>query len=165
LKGGGKMKKFMILLLCLIFISGASALVYDESGDEDVMIVNADILASTIGIDVPNNVEFGEITKGYISDRQDLDIKNTGTTDITVIPTLDESYDGGIFDYISFQKTLSEDLKKIGSFEFEIEKPNQIGGTKTQGIYMYLDLEEFNGEISSDLPGHNTNVTFWAIPA
>jgi hypothetical protein len=165
MKGGVKMKKLMTLVLCIVFISGVSALVYDESGDDDVMKVEADVLASTVGIDVPNNVEFGDITKGYISDRQDLAVKNTGTTDITVIPELDENYSGDIFEYLSFQKTLSEDLKKIGSFEFEIEKPSDIGGTRTQGIYMYLDLTEFKGDISTDLPGHNTNVTFWAIPA
>ncbi len=159
------MKKLIVLLMCLIFISSAPALVYDESGDEDVMIVEADVLATTIGIDVPNNVEIGEITKGYISDRQDLDIENTGTTDIIVIPALDEGYDGEIFEYLSFQKTLSDDLTKIGSFEFEIERPNIIGGTRTERIYMYLDLEEFEEDISADLPGHNTNVTFWAIPA
>lgn len=158
------MKKLMILLLCLILVNSASALVYDESEDDDVMLVDADVLASTVGIDVPSTVEFGEIAKGYMSDRQDLDIENTGTTDITVIPALDENYSDEIFEYLSFQKTLSEDLAKIGSFEFEIERPNSVGGTKTQGIYMYLDLTEFDGDISTDLIGHSTNVTFWAIP-
>jgi hypothetical protein len=161
---GVKMKKLVVLSLCLILIGSASAIVYNEAESEDVMIVEADILASSVGIDVPDNVEFGDIAKGYISDRQDIDIKNTGTTDISVIPLLDENYNEGIFDYISFQKTLSDDFKRIGSFEVEIEKPASIGGTKIQGIYMYLDFTEFEGEIASDLMGHNTNITFWAIP-
>ncbi len=160
------MKKLVILSLCLILISGASALVYDGAEDDDIMTVEADVFASIVGIDVPSNVEFGEIAKGYRSERQDLDIENTGTTDISVIPALDEDYNENIFDYISFSETAADDgLTKIGSFEFEIEKPNTIGGTREERIYMYLDLEEFEGEISSDLPEHNTNVTFWAIPA
>ncbi|MCW8965378.1 MAG: hypothetical protein OQK82_01625, partial [Candidatus Pacearchaeota archaeon] len=92
------------------------------------------------------------------------DVENTGTSDIIVIPTLEETYEETIFEYISFQKTLSEDLQRIGSFEFEIEKPNTVGGTKEEGIYMYLDLTEFEGDISEDLIDHSTNVTFWAIP-
>jgi hypothetical protein len=159
------MRKLMTLLLCVILISCASALVYDDSKADDVMVVKADVLASTVGIDVPSNVELGEIAKGYMSERQDIDVKNTGTTDIVVIPSLDEGYNQSIFGYLSFQKTLSEDLKKIGSFEFDIEKPNSVGSTRTEGIYMYLDLTDFEGEISDDLIGHSTNVTFWAIPA
>lgn len=160
------MKKLVILSLCLILISSVTAIVYDEAEDEDIMIVQADVLASSVGIDVPDSVEFGDIAKGYKSDRQDLDIENTGTTDISVIPLLDENYGDEIFEYISFSETAADDgLTKIGSFQFSIEKPNNIGGTKEERIYMYLDLEEFEGEISSDLPGHNTNVTFWAIPA
>lgn len=159
------MKKLITLMLCLVLVGGVSALVYDDSKADDVMVVEADVLETTTGIDVPSSVEFGEITKGYISDQQDVNIENTGTTDITVIPELDEGYTGEIFEYISFKRVLADDLTKIGSFEFEIEKPSNIGGTRTQGIYMYLDLTEFEDDISSDLMEHNTNVTFWAIPA
>jgi hypothetical protein len=161
---GVKMKKLVVLSLCLILIGSASAIVYNEAESEDVMIVEADVLVSSVGIDVPDNVEFGEIAKGYISDRQDLDIKNTGTTDISVIPLLDESYSEGIFDYITLSELATGDPIKIGSFEFEIEKPSSIGGTKTQRVYMYLDLTEFEDEITENIPGHNTNITFWAIP-
>lgn len=162
------MKKLICLSLCLALIGSVSAIVYDETDENDIMIVQADILKSEVGISVPDNVVIGEIAKGYISDRQDIDIKNTGTTDISVIPLL-EGVDGNnsesIFGYLSFQKTLSDDLKKIGYFEMDIEKPAVVGGTRNEGIYMYLDLTEYDGEISSSLIGHKTNVTFWAVPS
>ena len=162
------MKKLICLSLCLVLIGSISAIVYDESDENDVMIVQADILKSEVGIKVPDNVVIGEIAKGYISDRQDIDIENTGTTDISVIPLIEDTQENqteSIFDYLSFQETLSSDMIKIGSFEMEIEKPSNVGGTRTEGIYMYLDLTEYDGEISESLIGHKSNVTFWAIPS
>lgn len=159
------MKKLVILSLCLVLIGSMNALVYDGAEDEDVMSIQADILETTVGINVPSNAEFGEVTKGYVSERQDIDIENTGTTDINVIPVLNGNYSGEYFNYIFFQETLSSELQAIGSFELEIEKPNSIGGTRTEDIYMYLDLTEFEEDIPNDVIGHNANITFWAIPA
>ncbi|MCW8965986.1 MAG: hypothetical protein OQK82_04755, partial [Candidatus Pacearchaeota archaeon] len=73
------------MTLCFLLIGSVSALVYDEAEDDDVMVAQADVLKSTVGISVPDTVEFGEIAKGYISERQDLDVENTGTSDISVI--------------------------------------------------------------------------------
>ncbi|HLD54999.1 MAG TPA: hypothetical protein VJB35_01940 [Candidatus Nanoarchaeia archaeon] len=159
------MKNLIILsLLCFIIIGNLNALTNENAQGSDSMNIKADILKSSVSINVPDNITFEQITKGYLSERKDLNIENTGTTDINVIPLLEENYTEGIFDHISFKKTLSANLTRIGNFEFEIKKPTTMGGIKTEGIYMHLDLTGFEGEIQNDLIGHNTNIIFWAIP-
>lgn len=163
LKGGRKMKNkifiFMILGMFIFSIAFSSAL----GNTNDNMTVKATILQSEISISVPNEILFQDITAGYLSERKDLDIDNTGTVDIEVTPQL-PNYTGNIFDKLAFHEVLSDPLTQIEFFSFEIEKPSTVGGTRTAGIYMYLDLENYNEDIESEMLDHEAEVVFWAVP-
>lgn len=131
------------------------------SEDDDSMEVTVNVIETSVGISVPEKVYFQDITKGYISERHDLKISNTGTTDIVVTPLMEENYTGKIFDNIVFQKVLSDDYTKIKYFDFDVERPTTVGGTNTDNIYMYLDLVDFEDDTTNE-PDHTGNVIFWA---
>jgi len=151
--------KRLFLLVCLsfAFLSFISAV-----ETTDLMVVTADVVGDVIGIEVTNEVDFGEISKGSISSRQDINITNTGTINIKVTPEISEDYSGEIFNHLSFQRVLSDPKKKIGNFSIDIDKPSSSGGVRTQKVYMYLDLTEYSGDIVGDLEDHQTEVVFWA---
>ncbi|MBT4376108.1 hypothetical protein HOD29_01920 [archaeon] len=157
------MNKKLLSVFMFGFILLATGFVSAEDVN-DTMVVKTNVLKSVVSISVPEEVIFQDIAKGYVSERNDLDIKNTGTVDISVTPELATNYSSDIFDYISFQEVLADPLTKIRYFDFEILKPTVIGGERSQGIYMYLDLEEYAGEITEDMMDHQTEVIFWAVP-
>jgi len=157
-----KKKLLMIVTMSFILLALGHANALDSASDN--MVVTANILQSEISISVPDQVTFQDITAGYLSERIDLSIANTGTVDVSITPELGELYVDDIFQYLSFQQVLSDPLTKIRYFDFEIEKPSSVGGTRNQNIYMYLDLEEYSEEISADMPDHEAEVIFWAIP-
>ena len=157
-----KMKKVFGFLLCLsmlfLFCGFVSA---DEDGN---MTVKVNVLESEIGISVPNEIIIGDIAKGYISERKDLVIENTGTTDIDITLDLEESYTGTIFQNLVFQRVLADDPVRLRYFDFEIEKPDEVGDTESETIYMYLDLQDYEGDIDDDMMDHSTTVIFTAMP-
>ena len=152
------MKK-IFLFVCLSF---ALLSLIQAIQTSDSMTVSTDVVGDRIGIEVTNSVDFGEISKGAISSRQDINITNTGTVNIEVTPELSENYTGDIFDYLSFQRVLSDPKKKIGNFSVSIDKPGEAGGTRTQKVYMYLDLTEYSGSIEENIENHQAEVIFWA---
>lgn len=150
---------FIILGVFIFSMSFSSAL----ENTNDNMTVKTNVLQSEIEISVPSEILFQDITSGYLSERKDLDIDNTGTVDIEVTPQL-PNYTGEIFDKLSFQEVLSDPLTQIEFFSFEIERPSTVGGTRSKNIYMYLDLENYNEDIESDMLDHEAEVVFWAVP-
>ena len=156
------MKKNIVTLALLSFIFLMPGFVSSVDDSSDVMSVEVDIFESTVGISVPERVDFGDIAKGYISERQDVDLTNTGTTDIVVTPELTDGTED-IFSYLHFRRILEDPLTRIGFFEVEIERPASIGGERDQNVYMYLDLTNYIGEITEGETDHESEVTFWAM--
>jgi hypothetical protein len=155
------MKNVLIFLIgslfFLLFINFVSA-----ETNAGSMVVSTDVQSETISIDVNSSIDFGTIAKGYNSTRQTIKITNKGNVGINVVPRLDSSYNGGIFNYLYFQRILSDPLKQIGNFSISIDKPNTLGGTENETMYIWLNLENYIGNINSAMNDHNTNVIFWA---
>lgn len=158
MKGGDKMKKIFLFAVLSFAILGLVQAI--ETSDS--MTVSTDIVGDQIGVQVTESVDFGSISKGTISPRQDINITNTGTVNIEVTPELSENYTGDIFDYLSFQRVLSDPKKMVGNFSVTIDKPSEAGGIRTQKVYMYLDLTEYPGNIEGDIQDHQAEVIFWA---
>jgi len=154
------MKKLFLLALLGIALFGTL-----QADSSATMLVSADIVGDVIGIEVTEAVDFGELSRGSISDRRDINVTNMGTVNIVVTPELNEEYSGGIFDYLSFQRVLADPKKKIGNFSISIDKPSSTSGSRTQKLYMYLDLTEYPGAIEGTLEDHQAEVIFWATPA
>ena len=147
----------LALCLCLCF-----ALVSAESSSNETMKVKVDVIKSTIGISVPSLIEYGNIAAGYLSDRKDIDIVNIGNVNVRVTPELN-NYSDDIFTHLVFKEVLDDPFTQIGDYYIDIERPSVVGETRTEGIYMYLDLTNYNTEISQDMDNHEANVTFWAV--
>jgi len=145
---------FAIMMLSVGFASAETA--------SDTLIVKANVLPEVVSLTVPAEMVFQDIAPGYLSDKQGLDVTNTGTVDISVSAELSETYTGDIFTNIGFRKVLSDDLTNIRYFDFDIMKPAIVGGERTEGIYMYLDLVDYDGSTSED--NHNAEVIFTAVP-
>ena len=89
---------------------------------------------------------------------------NIGTVDVEVSAEVAPEYNGTIFQHLAFRDILDDPLTNIEYFSFEILKPTSVGGIRTEKIYMYLDLENFPGEVTDDLLGHEADVVFYAVP-
>jgi hypothetical protein len=151
-------KVFLSLMLCLcFFLAFASA-----SSSNETMKVKVDVIKSTIGISVPSLIEYGNIAAGYLSDRKDIDIINLGNVDVRVTPEL-ENYSENIFTNLVFKNVLDDPFTQIGDYYIDIERPTVVGETRTESVYMYLDLTSYEEEISQDMDNHEANVTFWAV--
>lgn len=156
------MKKLMLNLFVIGLFFAPIGLGSAVDNSSDIMTVEVNIFESSVGISVPDKVVFGDITKGYLSERQEVKLTNTGTTNIVVAPELVNDSEE-IFRYLSFKRVLDAPLTKIGFFEIEIEKPSVVGETRDQNVYMYLDLTDYLGEIEEDVIGHESEVIFWAM--
>ncbi len=153
-----KIKNIGLIMIGILFCSNFIL----AANENPVMHVSADILESTIGITIPNSIEIGSIASGYLSNRTDLDIKNIGTVDVVVSPEVvfDEANTGAyeIFTNLAFKNILSDTLKTIGEYSLTISKPSEVGGTRTERVYMYLDLINYSGNVQSF---QEADVIFW----
>lgn len=151
------------LMLGVMLLASMTGIV--SAAESDDMVVRVNVLETEVSISVPDQVSFGSIAPGYLSDRQDIDVTNEGTVDVSVSAELDESYTEDIFENLAFRRILDDPLTNIDFFEVEIEKPSTVGGERSQNVYMYLDLSDYDEEITSDMMDHTTTVIFTAVPA
>ena len=152
-------------LLGIIFVFGIFLFAgFVGASDSDEMLVKVNVLETEVSISVPEEVVFGDIAQGYLSERQEIEINNLGTVDVDVSMDLDESYTGSIFQNIAFRKVLADPLIYIRYFNFEILKPEMVGGERGEEVYMYLDLTEYEEEITTTMIDHEATVVFTAVP-
>ncbi|MBT4257879.1 hypothetical protein HOD88_01700 [archaeon] len=156
------MRKLTLTLLAFGFVFVFMGFATAADNSSDVMTVEANIFESSVGINVPDRIAFGDIAKGYISERQSADISNTGTTDILITPELANSSEE-IFSYLSFREILDDPLTRVGFFDFEILRPATIGVAREENLYLYLDLTNYIGEIEEEQMNHEAEVIFWAM--
>lgn len=155
--------KSKILFLAFSFVLFSSLLLVSaEESDSETMKVRVNFLKPTVGISVPNLVIYGDIAPGYLSERRDLEIENSGNVDVRITPELD-NYEGDIFTSLVFKNILDAPFTRIGDYFIDISRPSDVGGIRTEKIYMYLDLTSFSGNVSEEKLGHEANVTFFAL--
>lgn len=143
---------FVIMLLSAGFVSASAS---------DTMQVKTNVLEEEISITVPDSVVFQDIAPGYLSEKQDIEITNDGTVDASISVSLD-AYEGDIFTNIGFKRILADTLVNLRYFDFEVMKPSVVGEDRSENIYMYLDLTEYNGNTAE--ADHSANVVFTAVP-
>ena len=148
------------ICIAVLLFSASNVLAIEGSASESTK-VRVDVVESSIGISVPDLIVFEDISSGYITERQDLDINNIGTVDISVTPML-ENDTTDVFTNLAFRNVLADDLLKIGDFSVDILKATTVGSVRTERIYMYLDLTEVSNIIIGD--DIEADVVFWAVP-
>ncbi len=147
------------LIFGVLLFVGVAGFVNADSSDD--MVVRVNVLESEISISVPDQVSFGNIAAGYVSERQDVDVINDGTVDVSISAELEE--DDDIFQNLAFRDILEDPLTSIDFFEIEVLKPNNVGEERDERIYMYLDLSDYDEEVT-EMMGHNATVIFTAVP-
>jgi hypothetical protein len=145
---------FFLTVMSIFLVSFTTA----ESAS---MTVRANILADTISIEVPDSIFLGNVTSGFSTDYQKVDINNTGTTNVRITPRLENSSEE-IFNYTYFARRTTEDFVKIGDFSLNISKPSSLGGKRSDYCYIKLDLTNYGSRINQNLLDYRTNVIFWA---
>lgn len=153
---------FAVLLVVGITFSLFIGLVVGASSSESMDFI-VDVRASKTSIEISDRVYFGNISKGYVSDKVRIDINNTGDVAVKVTPQLVNSSED-IFSNLYFARRTTEPYYKIGSFNLNISQPSSIGGITEEYFYAKLDLSNFQGAISSDRLGHKAEVVFYALP-
>ena len=153
-------RNLFFIAMGLLVLGGAFV-----SANSDEMVLTVDVLATEVGIDVPDRLPFPDIASGYISEAQGFDLVNTGTTNIRVIPSLDESYNGTIFQNLMFDTVKTNpQMVDIDVFDVEVLRPTEAGGTRDQQMYAWLDLTEYTDSIDETLEKHETTLIFTAMP-
>jgi len=156
LLGRTSMICFFALFLILSFTSA-------QETEAAKMKVEVNIFAPVIKISVPESVFLGNITKGYSTDRVRIDVNNSGTTGVILIPRLAEG-SNSIFRNLLLARRTTEKFVQIGDFNMSISKPSSFGKTESDYFYIKLDLSDYEGEIRNDKIGEKADVIFWAIP-
>jgi len=152
-------RKILGLMIFVIFVFGLSFSIVSAEASETIT-VKANVLESVVSISVPDQILFPDVAPGYLSERADIEVINTGTIDVSISTELPINY-SGIFENLVFQNTLSDPMVNINFFDFDLLKPSIAGGTRADDVYMYLDLQEYEGAESGYL---TTEVTFVAVP-
>ena len=127
------------------------------------MTVEANILAPVVSIQVPEYVFFGNLTKGFSSDRIRVDINNTGNTAVTVTPQLSDPQDK-IFQQLQFARRTTEDYQSVSNFSIFLARPSAPGKIADEYFYMKLDLTDYEEDIRNDRIGQKSTVIFVAVP-
>ncbi|MDP1729407.1 MAG: hypothetical protein Q8L27_04350, partial [archaeon] len=136
-----------------------SAFAFSISGES--MTAEANIFADSISIEVPDYIFLGNISKGFANEKVKLYINNTGTTNVTITPKLEDSSEK-IFNYTYFARRADDVFVQIGKFSLNIPKPSTFGGKRDEYCYIRLDLTNYPYSISNDVPAHKSNIIFWA---
>ena len=100
-----------MLFVIIIIILSMLPFVIGGNSDREDLIVEANVFAPVVKIEVPNYVFLGNVTKGFSSDRVRIDINNTGTTAVSVTPELEDSNEN-IFKYLTFARRTTEQFVK-----------------------------------------------------
>lgn len=144
----------IILALIIVF-----SFVYAANS---TIIIEANILADPeneepeIGIEVPDHVFLGDVSKGGSTSYTRIQVNKTGSSKVNIRPELAEG-DSDIFENLYFRE-LSGSAKKIGEFNMNIS-----GSSKNMEVK--LDLSDFEGEIESDLIGEEVEIIIIAVAA
>ncbi|MEK6915802.1 MAG: hypothetical protein AABW89_04655 [Nanoarchaeota archaeon] len=166
------MKK--ILYLVLAFLLVFLMLFYLSSALTDTMTVETNIFAnsngsgnSTIRVEVPDYLFFGNISNFGLSEELRVYVNNTGNVDIIVTPDLINRSET-IFSNLYLRKFLTSNgtavnFTRIGNFSFNINRPASGRTFNDEYFYIRLDLRNNTLNITNNIIGHRTNVKFFAV--
>ncbi|MFA5723395.1 MAG: hypothetical protein WC979_04000 [Candidatus Pacearchaeota archaeon] len=162
-----------LIILGATFYFGLNNVSAEETNlsSNDTMVVEVDLVGFTsfVGIQVPNQVSLGNLSKSSMKTKEiKVDINNTGNVDVIITPILKEN-SNEIFNYLyfRFQKTVGNitiQPEKIGNWSIGIEKPTGDDEYKKGSFYMQLDLNKYDNKIREDMLNQKAEIIFYAMP-
>ncbi len=163
---------FMFILIFLILFSN-SYVINAASESNGTMVVEVNLLGfgnvsetPDVSIEVPDYIFLGNITKDnpVSNESNKVYINNSGKVNVTITPQLADSEEE-IFKWLFFKRIIEDPWQKIGNYSLNIDKPAAGNRVRSKYCYMKLDLTDFNGNITEDVIGHQTNIIFYAMAA
>ncbi len=155
------MNKYLTAFMAGMFLLSFGQVSAEES-DSANMTVMVDIFKTKVGISVPDKIHLGTIAKGYASETKTVEVENIGTTDISLTPELFNDTDE-LFSFLNFKRIQADPFTRIGFFDLLIERPTIVGDTRSENLYMELDLTNYQGDIDTDSLDQESVILFTAM--
>jgi hypothetical protein len=156
-------KKGTLLIFTIFLLSFSYAATFERT--PQVLTAQTEIVEPYMQIKLQGTtLNFGEIASGYETKYAKVNISNTGTMDVIVRPEIDNLLDP-IFQNLYFtHRSPSTDFnyKRIGEFDFRLNKSEEYGEENEDYFYAKLDLRSYSGSAQGAL---QTDITFWIMPA
>lgn len=143
---------FLILSLFVFIFASAENKVTDTTTFEVNVI--AEDLKPEIGIEVPDYVFLGNVSKGQ-SVLTEISVNNTGRLKVNIKPELVSN--DKIFKNLYFRES-STSYKKIDDFNMNIT-------ASSKKLYIKLDLSNYTEDINENIIGHKADIRFIAVAA
>ncbi|MBS3092583.1 hypothetical protein J4466_04150 [Candidatus Pacearchaeota archaeon] len=152
-------RKVILFFLSLLFIVLLIFLVKAN----DVLTVKTDIIGPRVSIQVPNEIDLGNISNGDTPPWMNFTINNTGNVKVRITSELINS-DHEVFNYIEFDTT-TEAIRRVDNFTTTINKPS-LDEITSKNISVRINLEDYNGTaITEDIPNAQAQIRFLAMDA
>jgi hypothetical protein len=145
-----------------IFLIIAMLLISPAGNAGNILTLESNILKSTASVSVPDKIVIGDVAKGYSVRSDKVYINNTGNIDISVTPQLVNTTEI-FYNYLYFSTTATSGFKSFGNFSFNITKPDDLGNSSTDYIYIKLDLTNYAGNITQDYISYQKSIRFVAM--
>lgn len=146
----------LVCLACLSFVSASNATL-------EVSVNYIPPEPDRISVEVPDSLDFGNVSAGEESDVFDVYINNTGNVDITVTPVLDDGSEE-IFKNLAFRRTQNDDFADVGDFSVNISAPSSGDDVKSQRTYAMLDLTNYSEDLGNEtFASYSSDVIYWAV--
>lgn len=156
------MKKIVNFIFVFAFVFSLVGLASANTAEST--LVQVSVTPAEISFSVPEEIDFGELTQGYLSGEIEFQVHNTGETDIRVEVGLDPEYsETGIFRNLKFRKDGTVTARTLSSFYLTIDKPDVLGESVSQKAFMWLDLSKYTENMSEPVED-DTYLIFTAMP-
>ncbi|MBI2629277.1 hypothetical protein HYW74_04285 [Candidatus Pacearchaeota archaeon] len=129
----------------------------------DILTVKADIIGPRVSIQVPDEIDLGNISNGDTPSWMNFTINNTGNVKVRITSELINS-DHEVFNYTEFDTT-TEAIRRVDNFTTTINKPS-LGDITSKNINVRINLEDYNGTaITEDILDATAQIRFLAMDA
>lgn len=155
-----------LVWLVLFFIINLPFLNSDEFSNSTIHLsVNIAEPIAMVNIS-PNDIYFGEITKGYETAPKNITVTNIGTIDVKITPVLDNGADE-LFNNLKFASASCSSWYNASRWNSSIISHSANYSNRNGEVYplcIKLDLTNYESEIIQNKT-LSANLTFWVMPA
>jgi hypothetical protein len=143
----------IVILATALFASFLSLIQASSSG---ISIIQADVLAEEVSIQVPDIIYLPDLAKGYcprVGVENKQTINNTGNVPIKVIPIMINETELITNDTVLLSTGSAEcdEMTLVNSFSLDIDAHKELGGEPgDKDFYITVDLRTYNGNINEE---------------
>ncbi len=154
----------------IFLIFGVVGVFFVSAGNVITVETNVISFDTYLEVEVSENTDLGDVSKGEQSKEVTVYVNNTGTSDVMIVPRLPDNYNGKIYNYLYMREQQSDvnGVKnvsvRIGNFSMNVSSPSSGNNVTKEHFYIKLDLRDYPYPIYQDLMNYKVNITIRAIP-